>query len=232
MRETCTVVKQVSGISFVHSFLIDLVIIYKKNPTSDVLVTKKAWASVWLALLNISQSMPYRILSFWTVGLSILPEFGSVGFLTENDLPLRNSLQVSRMSFSWSCTEQYFEQYVIALIFSLSGSISGYKNRAAQLQAFSDICQRLNSFMEVCGSPGTDQGMRWYVPVQWSSVHFKHSYCQELDNVKRLVQFLVTSLTTIPFLVWRQIGAFPSFVYFTWEQMVHFPVSQLLWKVF
>lgn len=78
----------------------------------------------------------------------------------------------------------------------------------------------------------TDQGMRWYMPVQWSSLHFKHSYCQDLDNVKSLVQSLVTCLTTIPFLVWRQIGAFPSFVYFTWEQMVHFPLSQLLWKVF
>lgn len=72
-----------------------------------------------------------------------------------------------------------------------------------------------------------DQGMRKYGPVHW-----KQSYCQELDNVKNLVQALVTFLTTIPFLVWRQFGAFPSFVYFTWEQMVHFPLSQLLWKVF
>lgn len=69
----------------------------------------------------------------------------------------------------------------------------------------------------------TDQGTRRYGPV-----HLKQSYCQELDNVKSLVQALVTFLTTIPFLVWRQFGAFPSFVYFTWEQMVHFPLSQLL----
>ena len=45
------------------------------------------------------------------------------------------------------------------MIFPVSGSIPGLKNRAALLsgailQAFSDVCQRLHSLVEVCGSPG------------------------------------------------------------------------------
>lgn len=55
------------------------------------------------------------------------------------------------------------EQYGVALIFPLSGSIPGLKNRAALLsgallQASSDVCQRLHSLAEVCSWVGLNRG--------------------------------------------------------------------------
>lgn len=168
-----------------------------------------------------------------------LPEFGCVYFLTENDLPLGNSLQVSGRTFSSSCTEQCRGFGAIWGCFDfcfIRLHTRTQKESSPIVWCYTAGIQwHLPKSAFPCGGlrlTRTDQGMRWYVPVEWSSSHFRHSYCQELDNVKTLVQPVVISLTTFPFLVRRQIGAFPSFVYLRWEQMVHFPLSQLLWKVF
>lgn len=57
-------------------------------------------------MLNVSQSTPYRVLSFfWVAGLSTLSELCCVGFCTENYLALPNSSQVPWM-FSRSHPEQ------------------------------------------------------------------------------------------------------------------------------
>lgn len=142
-------------------------VIYKQNPTSEALVTKnhKHGRDDWLRWIFHSQHhtefCPSSELQVFPFCLNFFVWIFSL-----------------KLTFLWEtlckCLEEPFlghvqssagdlELYGLALIFPLSGSIPGLKNRAPLfsgviLQASSGVCKRLHSLAEVCGSPGLTRG--------------------------------------------------------------------------